>query len=104
MVESAAPLDAKTFEALNMLQSVTTQGAYYVNAKAAMFLMDTRMILVVCRCRIPILLLLLQRVNMGAIHVIEAANDADALVTGGCKIATPTGVVGVKVRPIRELA
>jgi hypothetical protein len=30
----------------------------------------------------------------GVIHVIEAANDMDALVAGGCKIATPTGVVG----------
>ena len=30
----------------------------------------------------------------GVIHVIEAANDTDALVAGGCKIATPTGVVG----------
>lgn len=50
------------------------------------------------------MLLLLQRVNMDVIHVIEAANDADALVTGGCKIATPRGVVGGKGPAIRELA
>ena len=95
MVESAVP-DAKTFEALNMLQSVTTQGADmlmqrvnasdgYPNDPCSLQIKDNTYIAFVTAAG-----------KYGVIHVIEAANDADALVTGGCKIATPTGVVGGK--------
>ena len=95
MVERAVP-DAKTFEALNMLQSVTTQGADmlmqrgnasdgYPNDPCSLQIKDNTYIAFVTAAG-----------KYGVIHVIEAANDADALVTGGCKIATPTGVVGGK--------
>ena len=97
MMENAAS-DVNTFEALNVLQSIVKSIAEggadmlmqrvnasdgYPNDPCSLQIKDGSYIAFVTAAG-----------KYGVIHVIEAANDMDALVAGGCKIATPTGVVG----------
>lgn len=93
MMANAAS-DVKTFEALNVLESIAKGGADmlmqrvnasdgYPNDPCSLQIKDGSYIAFVTAAG-----------KYGVIHVIEAANDTDALVAGGCKIATPTGVVG----------
>ena len=93
MMANAAS-DVKTFEALNVLESIAKGGADmlmqrvnasdgYPNDPCSLQIKDGSYIAFVTAAG-----------KYGVIHVIEAANDMDALVAGGCKIATPTGVVG----------
>ena len=97
MIENAAS-DVNTFEALNVLQSIVKSIAEggadmlmqrvnasdgYPNDPCSLQIKDGTYIAFVTEAG-----------KYGVIHVIEAANDMDALVAGGCKIATPTGVVG----------
>lgn len=95
MMANAAP-DAKTFEALNMLQGIAKGGVdmlmqrvnasdRYPDAPCSLQIKDNTYIAFVTAAG-----------KYGIIHVIEAANDIDALVPGGCKIATPAGVVDGK--------
>lgn len=90
MMQHAAP-NAETFEALNALQSIpkgadmlmqrVNASEQYPNDPCSVQIKDGSYISFVTGTG-----------KYGIIQVIEAADDTDALVPGGCKIAKPTGV------------
>ena len=90
LIEGAAS-DVRTFEALAGLQSIAKSGADMLMQRTdasenypepcAVQIEDNTYIAFVTAAG-----------KYGIIHVIEAADDTDALVAGGSKIANPTGV------------
>ncbi len=94
MMQHAAP-DAETFEALNALQSIpkgaemlmqrVNASEQYPNDPCSVQIKDGSYISFVTEAG-----------KYGIIYVVEAADDTDALVAGGCKIAKPTGVENKK--------